>query len=72
LLSSQALDPPRQAVLPTLFKSELPFRGWLRTLLARGQKNVVAVALALARIAWAVLRRQETFDPGAMALAMME
>jgi hypothetical protein len=30
---------------------------------------VVALANKLARIAWAVLRRKETFNPSAMALA---
>jgi hypothetical protein len=43
----------------------------LRALLARVHKNAVVVALAnkLARIAWAVLRRKETFNPSATALA---
>jgi len=60
-----------RAVLPTLSKSETPLGGWLRALLARMHKNAAVVALAnkLARIAWAVLRRKETFNPSAMALA---
>jgi transposase len=60
-----------RAVLPTLSKSETPLGGWLRALLARVHKNAAVVALAnkLARIAWAVLRRKETFNPSAMALA---
>jgi len=60
-----------RAVLPTLCKSETPLGGWLCALLARVHKNAVVVALAnkLARIAWAVLRRIETFNPSATALA---
>jgi transposase len=60
-----------RAVLPTLSKSETPLGGWLRALLARVHKNAAVVALAnkLARIAWAVLRRKETFNPNATALA---
>ena len=60
-----------RAVLPTLCKSETPLGGWLRALLARVHKNAVVVALAnkLARIALAVLRRKETFNPSATALA---
>jgi transposase len=60
-----------RAVLPTLSKSETPLGGWLRALLARVHKNAAVAALAnkLARIAWAVLRRKETFNPSAMALA---
>jgi transposase len=60
-----------RAVLPPLSKSETPLGGWLRALLARVHKNAAVVALAnkLARIAWAVLRRKETFNPSAMALA---
>jgi transposase len=60
-----------RAVLPTLSKSETPLGGWLRALLARVHKNAAVVALAnkLARIAWAVLRRKETFNPSAIALA---
>src|ERR1700724_3094652 len=60
-----------RAVLPTLCKSETPLGGWLCALLARVHKNAVVVALAnkLARIGWAVLRRKETFNPSATALA---
>jgi len=60
-----------RAVLPTLSKSETPLGGWLRALLARMHNNAAVVALAnkLARIVWAVLRRKETFNPSAMALA---
>ena len=43
----------------------------MRALLARVHKNAAVVALAnkLARIVWAVLRRKETFNPSATALA---
>jgi transposase len=60
-----------RAVLPTLCKSETLLGGWLRALLARVHKNAAVVALAnkLARIVWAVLRRKETFNPSATALA---
>jgi transposase len=60
-----------RAVLPTLSKSETPLGGWLRALLTRVHKNAAVVALAnkLARIAWVVLRRKETFNPNAMAIA---
>jgi transposase len=52
-----------RAALPTLLESATPFGAWLRGLLARMHKNAVVVALAnkLARIAWAVLRHNETF-----------
>ena len=58
-----------RAVLPTVSKSETPLGAWLRALLARMHKNAVVVALAnkLARIAWAVLRRKETFNSSATA-----
>lgn len=60
-----------RAVLPTLSKSETPLGAWLRALLARVHKNAAVVALAnkLARIAWAVLRRKETFNPSAAVFA---
>jgi hypothetical protein len=58
-------------ILAGLAKSETPLGGWLRALLARVHKNAAVVALAnkLARIAWTVLRRKETFNPSAIALA---
>ncbi|MFZ0495242.1 MAG: IS110 family transposase [Methylocella sp.] len=60
-----------RAVLPTLCKSETLLGGWLRALTPRVHKNAVVVALAnkLARVAWAVLRRKETFNPSATAPA---
>lgn len=54
-----------RAALPSLAKSATPLGQWLRGLLARAHRNVVVVALAakLARIAWATLRRDATFEP---------
>jgi transposase len=54
-----------RAALPSLAGSASPMMGtWLRGLLARTHRNVAIVALAgkLARIAWAVLRGQGSFD----------
>jgi transposase len=53
-----------RAALPSLAKSETVLGGWLRGLLARRHRNTAVVALAnkLARIAWALLRREETFS----------
>jgi transposase len=53
-----------RAALPSLAASASPMGAWLRRLLARTHRNVAIVALAgkLARIAWAVLRGQESFD----------
>lgn len=55
-----------RAALPTLAKSQTPLGAWLRGLLSRAHRNVVIVALAnkLARIAWATLQRNTTFDGG--------
>jgi len=55
-----------RAALPSLAKSETALGAWLRSLLARCHHNTVVVALAnkLARIAWALLRREETFSIG--------
>lgn len=52
-----------RAVLPYLIERETPLGRWARGLLARAHKNIVVVALAnkLARIAWAVLYREETY-----------
>jgi len=43
-----------------------PMARWLRALIARRGKNKAIVALAnkLARIAWVVLARDASFDPG--------
>jgi len=60
-----------RAALPSLAKSATPLGQWLRGLLSRAHRNVTVVALAakLARIAWATLRRDATFEPmhGAVA-----
>ena len=60
-----------RAALPPLRDSATPLGEWLRGLSARAHINTVVVALAnkLARIAWAVLRRGETFDVRASARA---
>jgi transposase len=52
-----------RAAMPTLLTSPTPLGAWLRGLMARMHKNAAVVALAnkLARIAWAVLRHDETF-----------
>ena len=53
-----------RAALPGIAASATPLGGWLRSLMKRVHKNAAVVALAnkLARIAWAVLRRGETFN----------
>jgi transposase len=56
-----------RAALPTLSQSDGPIGAWLKGLLSRGvHRNVAIVALAnkLARIAWAVLRKEKSFDRG--------
>ena len=52
-----------RAAVPTLLVSPTPLGAWLRGLTARMHKNAAVVALAnkLARMAWAVLRHDETF-----------
>jgi transposase len=47
-----------RAALPTLLESPTPLGAWLRGLMAAA---VVALANKLARMAWAVLRHNETF-----------
>jgi transposase len=53
-----------RSALPVLAASATPLGEWLRGLLQRVHKNVAVVALAnkLARIAWVVLRRGETYQ----------
>lgn len=55
-----------RAALPSLAKSETALGAWLRGLLMRCHPNTVVVALAnkLARIAWALLRRETNFSIG--------
>jgi transposase len=52
-----------RSAMPSLLASATPLGTWLRGLVTRVHKNVATVALAnkLARIAWAVLRRDEAF-----------
>ena len=58
-----------RAAMPSLAKSNTPLGRWLSSLLARVHVNTAVVALAnkLARIAWAVLRRDRDFDPAVVA-----
>lgn len=52
-----------RSALRTLSKSESPLGDWLRGLMARSHVNTVVVALAnkLARIAWVILRKDQSF-----------
>jgi transposase len=61
-----------RAAMPTLAKSASLLGAWLRGLLARTHRNIAIVALAnkLARIAWAMLRRDRDFAPNQGALAV--
>lgn len=54
-----------RAALPTLVKTDTALGRWLRDLVGRTHKNRAIVALAnkLARIAWAVLRTGQPFNP---------
>ncbi|MDP1875853.1 MAG: IS110 family transposase [Phenylobacterium sp.] len=69
-LRKQLIDGAR-ATLPHLAAKPNAMGAWLQQLLARSHPNVVVVALAakLARIVWAVLRRNALFDHGAVAAA---
>jgi transposase len=60
-----------RAAMPTLAKSAAPLGAWLRGLLARTHRNIAIVALAnkLARIAWAMLRRDRSFELSQGAVA---
>lgn len=57
-----------RAVLPRIMAQDTPLGRW-RGLSERAHKNVVVVALAakLARIVWAVLRKERGFDPAIAA-----
>ena len=52
-----------RAALPHLAERDTPLGRWAKGLLGRAHQNIAVVALAnkLARIAWAVLRRGESF-----------
>lgn len=60
-----------RAALPSLARTTTPLGNWLRGLLSRAHANVVVVALAskLARIAWALLRRETEFAVRKIAAA---
>lgn len=60
-----------RAALPHLAAKPNRLGDWLRDLLARSHPNVVVVALAakLARIAWALLRHEESFNQEALMSA---
>lgn len=54
-----------RAALPSLSQSDTPIGRWLKAMIERGiHRNAIIVALAnkLARIAWAVLRKDTRFD----------
>jgi len=56
-----------RAALPVLSQNNTPLGHWLKAMIERGvHRNAVVVALAnkLARVAWAVLRRQKSFECG--------
>ena len=61
-----------RAALPRLANSGTPLGEWLQALMRRTHKNAAVVALAnkLARIAWAVLRREENFKITAAEAAL--
>lgn len=60
-----------RAAMPHLAAKPTRMGAWLREMLARSHPNVVVVALAakLARIVWAVLRHERSFDQGAVVPA---
>lgn len=55
--------------MPTLRKSDTRIGAWLRGLLARAHPNTVVVALAakMARIVWALLRHERTYEMAVLA-----
>ena len=58
-----------RAVLRRVMVQDTPLGRWVRSMSQRAHKNVVVVALAakLARIVWAVLRTERSFDPAIAA-----
>lgn len=61
-----------RAALPSLSESDTPLGRWLKAMIERGvHRNAVVVALAnkLARIAWATLRKETTFERGYAVVA---
>jgi transposase len=57
-----------RAAMPHIAAKPTRMGAWLRDMLTRSHPNVVVVALAakLARIVWAVLRHDSSFDQGAV------
>ena len=57
-----------RAAMPHLAAKPTRMGAWLREMLSRSHPNVVVVALAakLARIVWALLRHERSFDQGAV------
>lgn len=57
------------SLLKSLVNKTTPLALWMQGLLARRSKRAVTIALAnkLARIAWAVMARDETYKPLAAA-----
>ena len=53
-----------RAALPTLRTGDTHMGAWLRGLLARSHANTVVVALAakMARIVWALLRHERSYE----------
>jgi transposase len=60
-----------RAALPYVAERDTPLGRWVKALSDRAHPNVAVVAFAnkLARIAWAVLRRGETFAVKGLPLA---
>jgi transposase len=60
-----------RSAMPSLLTSATPLGTWLRGLVARVHKNAATVALAnkLARIAWAVLHRGQSFAAAQLTVA---
>ena len=60
-----------RAAMPHLAGRPTRMGAWLKQLLERSHPNVAVVALAakLARVIWAVLRREKTFEQDALAVA---
>ncbi len=60
-----------RAAMPTLSKSDRRIGAWLRGLLTRAHANTAVVALAakMARIVWALLRQERTYQAAAKGAA---
>jgi hypothetical protein len=64
-------DPDKKTVMQQVTKQSSGLSAWLAQLTSRTHRNVAAVALAnkLARIAWAVLAKNEPYRPPVLANA---